>query len=91
MSQAQLPALPRVEIIHVLALEGQFLQQLFPTRHAQTLNQLGIHVKVVLDGRLARARNEQLPAYARKGQLLEHILHHRLAPHRQHFFRLTLG
>ena len=57
---------------------------------AQEGDQLGVDVKVVFDGSLARPGDEQQPANPGEGQLLDDVLHDRLAADREHFLGLAL-
>ncbi len=54
--QPQLPALPRVKILHVPTFELQIAQLLLATRFPQIGCQLLVDVKMLLDRRLAMRR-----------------------------------
>ena len=91
VTQAELSPLSGVEVFEVLAFEGQLPQQLFLARFAEVGHQFGVDVKMILDSRFARPGDEQQPPDTASGQLLDHVLHHRLGAHRQHFLGLALG
>ena len=91
VAQTELPPLAGVEILQILTLESQFGQEILLSRLAEGIHQLGIDVEVVLDGRLARPRNEKQASDPAATQFLNHMLDYRLAPHREHLLGLTLS
>ena len=86
----QLP-LARVEELGVRALVGELLEEVFLAGFAQRLRQLAVQVEVVFDRRLARPGDEEQALHPDARQFLDDVLHHGLAPDRQHLLRLGLG
>ena len=91
MAQAQLPPLPRVEVVDLFPLERKRCQQIFLAVLAQVPDQSFVDVEMVLDRRLAGPGDEHQPPDAGQHQLFGHVLHDRLLPHGQHFLGLALG
>jgi hypothetical protein len=88
MAQAERLPLAGVEVLHLRALELELLEQLLLAGLAQRLDELAVQVEVVLDRRFPGPGDEQHPLHADAGQLLDHVLHDRLAADRQHLLRL---
>ena len=89
--EAEGAALAGVEVLHRRALEGEIGEQLLLAALPERLHELFVDVEVVLDRGLALPGDEQDPAHAGAGELLEDVLDDGLAPHGQHFLRLRLG
>ena len=83
--------LPGVEVLQGRALERELLEQFLLAGLAQRLDQLGVQIEVVLDRRLAGPGDEQHAPHPDARQLLDDVLHDRLAPDRQHLLGLRLG
>ena len=91
IAQAALQSLAGVKEIGLERLEFQFAQQVLLVGLGQRLEEFGIVVEVVFDGRFAAAGDEQDLFDTVRNQLFHDILHDRLARDRQHFLGLRLG
>ena len=91
VAQPALQSLAGVKEVGLQRLELQFPQQVLLVGLRQRLEQFRVVVEVVLDRRLAAAGDEQDLLDAVRNQFLHHVLHDRLARHRQHFLGLRFG
>ena len=92
MAQPQRLGLAHVDALHVVGLDAAHNVKKFRlTRLFEGYFQLERHVKVVLDGALVAAGDEDHLANAGGVRLFDRVLNQRFVDDRQHFLRLGLG
>ena len=91
VAETQLPTLSRVEVVHLLLLEGQFLKLLLLAGLTQQRDEFGIEVEVIFNRCFAGTGDEQQPLHAGMRQLVNDVLHDGLATDGQHLLGLALG
>src|SRR4029077_18348297 len=90
VAEAEQFALTRVEILGRRTLELERREQLLFSALAQRLNELGVAIEMILDGRLARSGDEEHARDSDARQLLDDVLDDRFAADGKHFLRLRL-
>ncbi len=88
VAKAERMPLPRVEVLHRGPLELERGEQFLFAMLPKQLDELFIHVEMILERGFAGTGDEEDAPKAGLGQLFADVLHDRLAADGQHFLRL---